>query len=171
MFFSSDVNATLVWYSLSSNLYLNWTWWMVKDSGWLVRSLSLQNSVLIRLKQNIACGLAQDNWLDLMVGSNQDRSLSAAKERSFGANRFSRLMTAQHVVVVDNHVIAVAYSCDRCCQPSKRNMATWPEIACTSDIVISLQLLLSLWNSVRSIIIFSVQRMIQKNALTSRLWC
>jgi len=31
---------------------------------------------------------------------------------------------AQHVIFVDNHVIAVAYSRDRCCQPPKRNMAT-----------------------------------------------
>jgi len=31
---------------------------------------------------------------------------------------------AQHVIVVANHVIAVAYSRDRCCQPPKRIMAT-----------------------------------------------
>ena len=58
-----------------------------------------------------------------------------------------------------------------CRQPPKRNMATWPEKARTGDIVISLQLLVSCWNSVRSFIVFSVQRTISKNALASRLWC
>jgi len=40
-----------------------------------------------------------------------------------------------------------------------------PEIARMGDIVISLQLLVSLWNSVRSYIVFSAQRTIQKNVL------
>jgi len=45
-------------------------------------------------------------YLKVMVGSNQERSLSAVKEWSF----FPPNDVAQHVIVVANLVIAVAYS-------------------------------------------------------------
>jgi len=56
-----------------------------------------------------------------MVGSNQERSLSAIKGLS-GLIIYHDV--AQHVIVVANHVIAVANSRGRCCRPPKRNMAT-----------------------------------------------
>jgi len=53
------------------------------------------------------------------------------------------IVVANQVIAVANHVITVAYSCDRCCQRHLKEI--WrPEKARTGNMVASLQFLVSL---------------------------